>query len=300
MAAAQAPRFHQIVATNRDALPVAMTGEIARLDAALQHWRTPALMRELGPAFTRLWREITDPLTPARRKQFAALYLAEKALLIDEVLRDRALTPALLARYPLALSRLADTLEAMPDPYDLDDQLFIKDLRLVLGLGVPAGASILDIRSRMGGTILLAVARRNPFWVARTAGKIPCFRLYLDPRHLEGFNREGMIDYYREAGELLAGHPDVYGFVCRSWFMDPQLQQVSPRLGHLTSIPLSAGAFIVHRKASAKDRELALKTSPTRRALHASGDYEPRSTSLVWPRRDMIRWAMAQRQERKS
>lgn len=300
MSAERIDRFQQIAATNRLALPPATLEQIARLDTALQHWKTPALMREFGPAFTRTWREITAPLAPPQRRQFAALYLAQKALAIDDVLRERSLTPALLARYPLALDRLADTLEAMPDPYDFDDELFIKDLRLVLGLGVPAGACILDIRSRMGGTILLGVARRDPLRVLRTGGKIPCFRLYLDPRYREAFNREGMIDYYREAGELLAHHPDVYGFVCKSWFMDPQLERVSPRLAHLSTIPLSAGAFVITRKASDGDRARALKTSPTRRALHEAGKYEPRAVSLVWPREGMIRWAMAQRQERKA
>ncbi|WP_336973161.1 hypothetical protein [Sphingobium aromaticiconvertens] len=267
---------------------------MADLVALLPDWRKPLLMREFGAPFTAAWGAALAPLSIVQRKQFAVAFLAEKALEIGKTLADKRLTRPLLARYPRALERLADTLESPPESYDLQDELFIKDLRLVLGLGLPAGASILDIRSRLGGTALLGVARRNPLWVARTRGQIPCFRLYIDPRYLEDFNRDGMAAYYREAGELLMQHPDVYGFICKSWFMDPQLEQVSPRLGHLSSVPLSAGAFVINSTPTAKDIERATKTSPTRRSLYESGAYRPQATTLVWPRKGMIAWAKSQ------
>ncbi|MDV3482255.1 hypothetical protein [Sphingobium yanoikuyae] len=289
-----ADRFRSLAVEHASVLPDTVPSEIVALDSAMRDWRKPALMRDFGPAFTVLWRKLREPLTPQQRRSFVLFYLASKALQIEAVLERRSLTPALIARYPLALTRLADVLENPPEKYDLDNELFVKDFRMLQGLGLPAGAAILDIRSATGGTILQGIACRSPLWVARTCGKVPCFRLYLDPRYLEDFNRDGMHAYYRETAELLIKHPDVYGFVCRSWFMDPQLESISPRLSHLTRVPLSAGAFVINRSASEKDIERATRTSYTRKRLYDAGEYKPMSSSLVWPRKAMIAWATSQ------
>lgn len=284
-------RLACIAAKHQSVLPDFAAAEVGSLSGAMRSWRYPALMRDFGKTFTRQWSELHASLSREQRRSFPVYFLAKRALQIESTLADRSLTPSLLRRYPLALTRLVETLESPPEAYQLDDELFIKDLRMVHGLGIPAGASVLELRSAMGGVILQAVARRDPLWVLRAVGRVPCFRLYLDPRYLDDFNREGMLTYYKEAGELLLNHPDVYGFVCRSWFMDPQLASISPRLAYLAEIPMAAGAFVVNRPASSKDIERAIKTSPTRQRLYASGVYKPLSTSLVWPRKQMIEWA---------
>jgi len=76
-----------------------------------------------------------------------------------------------------------------------------------------------------------------------------------------------------------------------SWFYDPQLLAISPRLAYLQTTPLAHGAFLVRHGSGAIHTELATATSPTRRALAEKGSYIPVCYSLVWPRAELVRWA---------
>lgn len=74
-----------------------------------------------------------------------------------------------------------------------------------------------------------------------------------------------------------------------SWFYDPQLDEVSPRLKYLRDVPLAGGARLVPVGASPASVALATATSVTRRDLYALGKYTPISNALVWSRRDMLK-----------
>ncbi len=76
-----------------------------------------------------------------------------------------------------------------------------------------------------------------------------------------------------------------------SWFYDPALPAISPRLAYLQQRPLEAGAFLVRHGRGAIYTERATLTSETRRKLYEEGKYLPVCFSLVWPRDALIAWA---------
>ncbi len=81
-----------------------------------------------------------------------------------------------------------------------------------------------------------------------------------------------------------------------SWFYDPPLTEISPRLAHLRLNPLKGGAFLVHQGPGEIHTERAATASASRKALIDSGEYVARSWLMVWPRKQLIAWADARRE----
>ena len=76
-----------------------------------------------------------------------------------------------------------------------------------------------------------------------------------------------------------------------SWFYDPVLATVSPRLGYLRDVPLNGGAklFFVEKGGAALANSLS--TSPTRRKLYEEGKYVPTTYMMAWGRKAQSAWA---------
>jgi hypothetical protein len=76
-----------------------------------------------------------------------------------------------------------------------------------------------------------------------------------------------------------------------SWFYDPPLEQISPRLAYLRVNPLRHGAFMIHQGPGEihTQRATALLRQPPR--PRRGGQYTPRSWIVAWPRAALLRWA---------
>jgi nifR3 family TIM-barrel protein len=93
-----------------------------------------------------------------------------------------------------------------------------------------------------------------------------------------------------EVRRLLLAHLEVRGVVGTSWFFDPQLDAISPRLSYLRK-PLERGAFLVPGRSGAFDIASATVNSDARRQLFEQGHYMPVPQTLVWPRKELLLWA---------
>ena len=76
-----------------------------------------------------------------------------------------------------------------------------------------------------------------------------------------------------------------------SWFYDPQLETVSPRLSYLRARPIERGAFIVRSGTLPFDIQSATAKSENRRRLYEAGKYIPVAYTLLWPREKLLAWA---------
>lgn len=90
---------------------------------------------------------------------------------------------------------------------------------------------------------------------------------------------------------MLRINPRVLGIFAESWFFDPALEPISPRLDHLWKLPRAGGARLFDVGASREHTENALFKSETRRRLHREGRYRPTGYMVIWPRAELIRWA---------
>jgi hypothetical protein len=78
-----------------------------------------------------------------------------------------------------------------------------------------------------------------------------------------------------------------------SWFYDPKVKEISPRLRYLQDVPVAGGARLFRTGPSEGCTNDALSTSPTRKNLFNEGLYQPCGYALVWDRASQRRWAAA-------
>ena len=115
--------------------------------------------------------------------------------------------------------------------------------------------------------------------------------MHTESRWLRGFNEEGWNDAWATAAELCRARPELAGMIGSSWFYDPPLTEISPRLAHLRLNPLNGGAFMVHQGPGEIHTLRAGTASASRKSLIDSGEYTARSWLMVWPRKELIAWA---------
>jgi hypothetical protein len=238
-----------------------------------------------------------DALTDDHRRALVALWALETPARVPAA----DLPPAVLDLYPEWIQRLADFLTAAADPYDSD--FWAKDVRIALVLSVPgARTQMIDLSSPLGPGQVLRHGREGwgwsviPAYAAAQAWK-PWLEVHTESRELSDFNEAGWDRAWATAAEILKRRPHMAGMIGSSWFYDPPLEQISPRLAYLRLNPLRHGAFMVHQGPGEIHTMRASTSSPTRKALIEEGKYTARSWIVAWPRAALIRWADGRKAE---
>ena len=236
-----------------------------------------------------------DALTDDHRRALVAIWALEMPARVPAA----DLPPASLELYPDWIGRLADFLTAAADPYDRD--FWAKDVRLSLVLSVPgARTQMIDLSSPLGPGQVLRHAREGwgwsviPAYAAAQAWK-PWLEAHTESRELSDFNEAGWDRAWATGAEILKRRPEMAGMLGSSWFYDPPLETISPRLAYLRLNPLRHGAFMVHQGPGDIHTQRAATSSPTRAALIEKGEYVARSWIVAWPRAALIKWADARK-----
>lgn len=234
---------------------------------------------------------------PSRqRAQACRALVAAAGLQLPDTLAKQGLPPSVQALLPAAIARLADSVSQASDvAYDETSDLYRKDLRFVVGQAVPCGAQDVDLFSTAPWTTLLknpSLPKMGRYLAAGGWGI--WFRIHTDPRNTGDFDEEGWRRCYKRIADLLDRRPAVCGMVGTSWFYDPQLLSISPRLAYLQNDPLGGGAFMLKNGPGVIHTQRATLTSPSRRKLYEEGKYVPVCWSVLWPRQELIAWARAQ------
>lgn len=278
----------RVTADDRARLHGLKDAAAAAAEAAAPHWdfdqpahrAEEALQAAFGPA-----------LTDDHRRALVALWALEMPARVPAA----DLPPAVLELYPEWIGRLSDFLTAAADRYDRD--FWAKDVRIALVLSVPgARTQMIDLSSPMGPGQVLRHAREGwgwsviPAYAAAQAWK-PWLEVHTESRELSDFNEAGWDRAWATAAEILRRRPYMAGMLGSSWFYDPPLEQISPRLAYLRVNPLRHGAFMVHQGPGEIHTIRASTSSPTRKALIEEGKYTARSWIVAWPRAALIRWA---------
>lgn len=232
----------------------------------------------------------------AGRSAFAAAFVAELALERAAALPSSGLPQSVLALYPPTFARLAKYLTSADlAHYWIGDDPFLKDLRIASGLSLPCGAQDVDLVAAVSpGSAVKSMVLHRAFasgWRALTTGGPPWYRIHTDGRFLDDFNEAGWDRCYVRIADLLRRDPRVKGIVGTSWFYDPQILKVSPRLAYLQVRPLQNGAFMLPHGPGAIHTERATSKSETRKKLYEAGEYLPVCCSIVWPRAALVAWA---------
>ena len=245
----------------------------------------------LGKKATAGLAEAANIASVSERRDFGRALIARLAQDTMERAAGLVLTPRILERTRCWLIRLAGFLETMETvDYAFPGDIFCKDYRFVTMMTVPCGAQVVDLNDGVGPKTAIKLALQNPLAGVR-AVRSTWFRPHTESRYLEEFNEAGWENCYREIAYLLKLHPKIRGMAATSWFYDPALSDISPRLEYLRKLPVDHGATLVRHATTDFDVLSATATSPTRRALYETGKYKPLCCSILWDRRDMLAWA---------
>jgi hypothetical protein len=133
------------------------------------------------------------------------------------------------------------------------------------------------------------------FVIFKARGFSPYFTVHTATRNLRHFNEQEMNLTYLRMAELMKQNPRIRGLYRRSWFLDPKLEGISPKLGYLREVPLQNGARLFAAGSTKMDIKNALAMSPTRRRLYAEGKYLPTCYAYIWPRKEFLLFGIMDR-----
>jgi hypothetical protein len=188
---------------------------------------------------------------------------------------------------------LEDFLQKPDDYYNPGCKSFALDVMICSLRSIPVGGAwIVEIRS-IGRRPFFAGGVKQLFSylyfiIFKAHGFSPYVTTHTAERTLHLFNEHEMNLVYLRIVELMKLNPKIKGFYRRSWFLDPNLEDISPKLGYLRKVPLQNGAKLFAAGSTKQDIKYALAVSRTRRRLYEEGKYLPTGYSYVWPRKEFL------------
>lgn len=245
------------------------------------------------------WLPVTARQLGGGSEQEARVVRAVLTQLVTDFTLENAplrIPDSIAGLYERELGRIRSVIDA-DDPASLRFDLDVrqKDIAILTFRFIPVGAEFAEpwsaIWKRRALTARLGqIFRAGYFFLLKRNGFSPYFQLHLHQESHEEFNEEGWMRTYMRLAELLEANPDHRGWFSCSWFVDPALEQISPHLSYLRTVPAKNGGAIFYMEDDPESRTGALLTSKTRRHMFEEGRYLPRVYMRVWPRSPAIAW----------
>lgn len=279
---------NRLTADERTRVDIASVEAVDPAVASAPHWNFDLPAHAADKA-------LGEDATHAMRRALVATW----ALELPGRAKQAALPGEVMELYPYWMEKMAEFLTAAADTdaaYDPDH--WAKDVRMALVLSVPGALTqTIDLSSPMGPGQVVKNGRDGHGWsqlvaYARAQGwKKPWLEVHTESRQLADFNEAGWDRAWATAAAICKTRPELAGMIGSSWFYDPPLETISPRLAYLRQNPLKGGAFIIHQGPAQIHSERASASSPTRKAMIESGEYTPSSWLVAWPKSTLIPWA---------
>ncbi len=252
----------------------------------------------LPPAVRQLHQQVRQQLGPAATNDFLYICLL-RAMLSSLASEAFARLPARVQQHQRGqYRRILNQRNAVTAHCTLEHDLFHKELGLALLRLYAAGAQLVDCHAGIGRSMLLkngwADLPRRLAIFAHVGGFKPFFEIHTHPAYLDEFHEDGWNECYHCCASLYAQHPQALGMYGGSWFYDPALHDISPRLRYLRQTPQQGGAYLLFDSITDQATKDALATSSTRSQRHFEGTYQPKNFALIWPRAAQLRWSEAQ------
>lgn len=226
---------------------------------------------------------------------YLALVLVHLMRSAGERVEAAGLPRALHAQVARQMRRICDDLAAGDFArFSLDDDIWLKDFGICRLSLLPCVTHLLWRHSGVPRRVLV---RQRPLAMmralsalARCGGARPFLEGHTHLRMLEDFDEDGRRRCLGLVAELLRAWPDSRGLIGSSWYYDPEVGVLSPRLRYLRELAEDGGAVFLDNGGGSAAHG-ALSRSPTRRRLYREGRYRPRNYLMIWPRAEILaRW----------
>ncbi len=191
--------------------------------------------------------------------------------------------------------------------YQYSNDKFSKDLFACILRLIPVGAQKIILNGIPRKELLnaggLTCIKAFSYLMSEVGGLRPIYEMHTDQSDLSllrEFTPEGWDRCYLRMASMLELNQHVKGIYGISWFFDPQIEHISPRLSFLRERPLHNGAKFFFIAKDKKGVGGALTRSTERQKLFEAGKYVPTNYLMVWPRKHLINWANKMRNDRQS
>jgi hypothetical protein len=238
------------------------------------------------------------------------------SLILDSLagLRKQTFPEAIKGFYSDWFGRVVKDLSSQPDEYyDAEAFAFLQDLAVCSLRAIPVGGAWfveisrakewmeeresrgiktgLSIKVSQIGLVKMHLRQ----YIVPLLYRLGFFEFYYQvhtfSRYLPRFTTEEMEKTYMHIAQLLRQNRRIKGLFRRSWFLDPELEKISPELTYLRKVPEQNGAIFFPCLTLQRNIDNALAFSPKRRKWHAEGKYMPACFAYIWPRKELLEWA---------
>jgi len=177
---------------------------------------------------------------------------------------------------------LNDFRERSDDYYSVKEIAFCHDVGVCCLRSIPVGGAWILHKSSIRLWFLIRAGpwqllKRLSFIIRKTGGFSPFCTIHTVSRYLNLFRSEEMDLAYIRIAELMKRDPSIRGVIRGSWFLDPNLEEVSPNLAFLRKTPQENGARLFRNVTTNNVIKNALSMSAIRRRLYKEGKYQPTS-----------------------
>lgn len=237
--------------------------------------------------------------------RFHRLVLATLIVRAQERLASSIFTDDVILLFCQNFDRVLKSMDQNPPEfYQHSNDKFSKDLSLCLLRLIPMGAQKANINGIPRRIMLKAGPASGLKMFANVSmemgGFRPLYELHTDEHDssaLFEFTPDGWDRFYVRAASMMELNKDIKGIFGISWFFDPQLERISPRLSFLRERPLKNGGRFFFVSQSKNGSGGALARSSTRQKLFEKGEYIPTNYIMIWPRKHLINWANSMRKD---
>lgn len=177
---------------------------------------------------------------------------------------------------------------------EFDDEVYWKDLAIARQQMFPAGwgrvvecFSGFGLKQGLNGGFCQSIQFLKLLY--SIGGKTGYYESHLHTPYISEFKEKNYDLYSRNVAKMIEQNEQVKGVIAASWYYDPILSKVSPKLSYLHDLPKKYGAefFFVCNDLSGN----AFVRSKTRLKLFHEGKYKPKKYLMIWPRNKIINWA---------
>lgn len=215
-------------------------------------------------------------------------------------LRSNKLPNEILRLYYEWFERVLSDFSTQPDKYyDYRCLSFAVDVKVCSLRYIPVGGAWI-LETRMVGLRPFLRGGVSQFfkylqYVSLEAGGFAqYYSMHTAPRYMRRFNEQEIHLAYLRIADLMKLDTDVKGIYNLSWYLDPDLDKISPKLAYLRQVPLENSARLFAAGTTKKDIKYALTASFVRQRLHKEGKYAPTAYAFIWPRKNFLVWADTQ------
>ena len=176
----------------------------------------------------------------------------------------------------------------------VEDRLFDHSGRVGRNNASAGGRAMYRALKRMASVagILEPITRLRNNWYQLRGRYTDYLVIHTANRYRRYFSEKYLNEAYHNIALLLQQDTSLQGLYRSSWFLDPKVIEIDPKLAFLSRIPIQNGALYGPlKRLEGTELDNALKHSKSRKSAYDQGDYEPWSWAYLWLSTDLLDWA---------